>query len=218
MRIQVISDEEMKSIYDYVIEYFKKQDFEPHKRIEYRDDYQLLISAILLAGSRTPRDNITADILISTFPEPRRLAYASYDDVLKYTNGIRSPKKKAKYIMDTARELLKYYDGIVPETIDELQRFPGVGSTTARLIILTTCHERTRHTDTHAARVATRIGLAKEDSLPEEVEKEFSKYVPKGLLLMMNLWMTIHGRIVCLPDNPSCSKCGLKNICAHYNT
>ena len=74
--------------------------------------------------------------------------------------------------------LLKEYNGVIPINVQELERFPGVGSKTARVFLNCAYNFPLIAVDTHVFRVSKRLRIAKSSS-PKLVEKELNEIVPE---------------------------------------
>ena len=68
-------------------------------------------------------------------------------------------------IISLAKELVKKYDGIVPDTYDELVELPGVGRKTANVVLSVGFGQQRIAVDTHVFRVSNRIGLVHENDV-----------------------------------------------------
>ncbi len=67
--------------------------------------------------------------------------------------------------------------------------------------------------DTHVARVAPRMGLAKEGSKPDAIEQELMKKVPEDTWTFFGPAMVLHGRYTCTAKAPKCDECPFKAKC-----
>ena len=82
---------------------------------------------------------------------------------------------KAKNIKETSRILVKKYNSIVPNTIEDLISLPGVGRKTANVIMLEAFHlPQGIAVDTHCKRLSIRIGLTKNQD-PSKIEQDLLK-------------------------------------------
>ena len=104
------------------------------------------------------------------------------------------------------------YSGIVPDTIEELVKLPGVGRKTANLIVGDLYGKPAIVCDTHVIRLTNRLGLS-EGTDAARVEKQLREIVPPEEGLMFCHRLVWHGRGVCSARSPKCGECVLKEVC-----
>ena len=66
--------------------------------------------------------------------------------------------------------------------------------------------------DTHAARVAQRLGLTAQGD-PAKIESDLCDAFPKSDWVAMGHRFVLHGRYVCTARKPACSACPLAEVC-----
>ena len=97
--------------------------------------------------------------------------------------------------------------------MDELLTLAGVGRKSANVILLEVFGIANGiAVDTHAKRISNRIGLSKE-TLPEKIEQDLLKIIPKEYLKDINHLFVYHGRAICTARNPKCSTCPINYLC-----
>ncbi|MFW5865894.1 MAG: Fe-S cluster assembly protein HesB, partial [Nanoarchaeota archaeon] len=113
------------------------------------------------------------------FPTPKALADASLSDVLKLWKGL-GYNNRAKRLQDCARIIVDEYDGVVPDSVEELIKLPGIGPYTARSILIFADNLDIATVDTNIRRLfIAELGLA-EDTRDKGLF-EFAQYIlPKG--------------------------------------
>jgi endonuclease-3 len=206
-----------KERYQFVIEYFSKEMPVAETELHYENPFQLLVAVVLSAQCTDKRVNMVTPELFRQFPEPAALSKASFEEVFALIKSISYPNNKAKHLMGLARMLEENYNSEVPDTVEELQKLPGVGRKTANVIASVVYAQPTMAVDTHVFRVSKRIGLAKTTSkTPLAVELELYKHIPKAVIPKAHHWLILHGRYVCLARNPKCAACGLKPVCKYF--
>ena len=70
--------------------------------------------------------------------------------------------------------------------------------------------------DTHAKRLANRIGLSSQTE-PEKIEQDLIKLFPEKYLKDINHLFIWHGRNCCTARNPKCNNCPIQKFCKTYN-
>ena len=206
-----------KERYQKVIEHFKKTMPVAETELDYENPYQLIVAVILSAQCTDKRVNIITKEFFKQFPDPESLAKAEVSDIFELIKSCSYPNNKAKHLSGMAKKLLEEFNGKIPSDIDELQKLPGVGRKTANVIASVIYNKPVIAVDTHVFRVAARLGLSTNAKTPLETEKQLQKYFPEELLPIAHHWLILHGRYVCTAKNPKCNKCGLTDICKHFN-
>lgn len=177
--------------------------------------FQLLVAVVLSAQCTDKRVNIVTPELFRQFPNPERLAEASYDQVFDLIRSISYPNSKTRHLIALSQKLVSEFGGEVPSDIDALMSLPGVGRKTANVIASIIYDKPVIAVDTHVFRVSHRLGLS-DGKTPEAVEKELEKYIPAEKRAISHHWLILHGRYTCTARAPQCSGCELKPWCREY--
>lgn len=205
-----------KKIFEFVINYFQKNNPSPTTELIYKNPYELLVAVILSARTTDKRVNMVTPALFEKFPDAEKLAKATPDEVFKYISSVSFPNNKSEYLVRMSKSLVEKYNGKIPEDENELIKLPGVGRKTANVITATLFNKPTIAVDTHVFRVAERIGLTTDATTPEESEKQLMAYTPENVRSKMSHWLILHGRYICTARDPKCPMCELKEICRYY--
>jgi endonuclease-3 len=107
---------------------------------------------------------------------------------------------------------VKDHGSKVPDTIDELLQFKGVGRKTANLVITLGYGKDGICVDTHVHRVSNRLGMVTTRN-PEETEYALMDVLPRKYWIGYNELLVSFGQQVCTPVSPFCSKCPLQGRC-----
>ena len=97
--------------------------------------WQLLVSVRLAAQCTDKRVNETVPALFAKYDSPEKLAKAKITDIEKFIKPCGLFKTKARDIKACMTELVERFDGMVPDTMEELLSLPGVGRKSANLIL-----------------------------------------------------------------------------------
>ncbi len=119
---------------------------------------------------------------------------------------------KAKQIIRLSKEIVEKYDGKVPDTIDELVKFNGVGRKTANLVVARGFNKPAICVDVHVHRIFNRMGYVKTRN-PEETEFALRDKLPVKHWIDINTLIVTHGQNVCKPQKPMCSVCPIEKYC-----
>lgn len=204
-----------KERYKKVIEWFKENRPIAETELEYADPYQLLVAVVLSAQCTDKRVNIITPKFYKVFPTVESLALSNQDAIFELIKSCSYPNNKAKHLLGAAKTIMEEFEGQIPESIDDLQKIPGVGRKTANVIASVAFNKPAMAVDTHVHRVSARIGLTTNSKNPLETEKQLVRYIPEDLLNIAHHWLILHGRYVCIARKPKCSECGLLNLCKY---
>jgi endonuclease-3 len=181
--------------------------------LEFKTPFELLVATQLAAQCTDARVNLVTPALFERYPDIAAFAHA---DITELENLIRSTgfyRNKAKNLKACAVMLLTVFDAVVPDNMDDLLRLPGVGRKTANLILGDVFGIPGIVVDTHAGRLARRIGLTKNTD-PEKVERDLLKIVPPDYQTRFCHQLVWHGRAVCPARSPKCGVCPIIDYCS----
>ncbi len=204
--------------YDFVIDWFKKNNPDAETELHYTNPYELLVSVILSAQCTDKRVNIVTPPLFEKYPDAKSLSKASFDDINEFIKSVSFANNKTRHLMGMAELLVEKHNGVVPGTMEELEELPGVGRKTANVIMSVIYDAPNMAVDTHVFRVSARIGLTTNAKNPLQTEKQLLKYIPTELVSTAHHWLILHGRYVCVARRPKCEQCGLVPACKFYHT
>jgi endonuclease-3 len=206
-----------KERYEAFLEYFSKNQPQAETELHYENPYQLLVAVILSAQCTDKRVNIVTPALFEAFPTPEHLANSHFDEVLPYIKSISFMNNKTKHLIGMAKILVEEFNSVVPESIEDLQKMPGVGRKTANVIASVIYNQPAMAVDTHVFRVSKRLGLVNQNAkTPLEVEKTLIKHIPSEYVHVAHHWLILHGRYVCVARRPKCEECKITHICRYF--
>ncbi len=180
--------------------------------LEYADAFQLLIATRLSAQCTDKRVNMVTPDLFKEFPTAKAMAEAPLDRVEELIKTCGLYKTKAKDLIGIGKMLTENYGGMVPDTIEELTKLPGVGRKTANLVCGDVYKKPAVVTDTHFIRICNRLGLV-ETTNPLSVEMSMRKLLPPESSNDFCHRTVLFGRDVCTARKPFCDRCVLDDIC-----
>ena len=124
-------------------------------------------------------------------------------------------QNKAKQIIDLSREIVEKYNSKVPNTIEELTKFKGVGRKTANLVLAKGFNIPAICVDVHVHRITNRLGYV-HTKTPDETEMKLRKILPKKYWIDFNTLLVTHGQNICKVQKPQCEKCSICGFCKEY--
>ncbi|MDX5321273.1 MAG: endonuclease III [Bacteroidota bacterium] len=201
-------------------EKFLNYQLEHHPQVEtelvYSNPFELLVAVILSAQCTDKRVNLVTPALFRDFPTPEALAASNFDALFPYIRSISYPNNKTKHLLGMAKMLVEEFNSVVPDTVEKLQKLPGVGRKTANVIASVVYNQPAMAVDTHVFRVAARIGLTTSAKNPLQAELQLVKHIPEELIPRAHHWLILHGRYTCLARKPKCEQCELTHLCKYF--
>jgi len=176
------------------------------------DAFKVLISTILSARARDEVTEVIAEKLFVKYPTAEKLMNAKSAEVIKIIRKIGFYNAKAKNVIEASRIVVEKFNGRVPSTMTELLELPGVGRKVANCVLVYAYKQDAIPVDVHVNRIAYRLGWVKENT-PEETELALIKLVPQKHWKILNNTFVSHGKTICAPLSPFCSKCPVYDHC-----
>jgi endonuclease-3 len=215
-RLFLRGDMTKKERFEKVLAYFDDNALPAETELHYNNPFELLVAVILSAQCTDKRVNLVTPALFKDYPSAEVMAEASPDVLFPYIRSISYPNNKAKHLSGMAKLLMSEFKGVVPNTVEQLVRLPGVGRKTANVIVSVVYDQPAMAVDTHVFRVSNRIGLTTNAKNPLQSEKQLVKFIPVELIPKAHHWLILHGRYVCLARAPRCQTCQVKLYCKYY--
>ena len=181
--------------------------------LDYANAFELTISLILAAQCKDERVNLVRPILTGYYPTPKDICDAGFQKVYNIVKSISFPNNKAKYIIACCQILKDKYNGIIPNTMDELISLPGIGRKSAN-IILSECFGIVEGiaVDTHVTRIAYKLRLTNSKNVIK-IEKDLMKRIPQKDWGNINHLLVAHGKAICDAKKPKCKSCQVSQYC-----
>lgn len=201
-----------KQIALMAVEALKKEYPDAICSLEYRDPLQLLISTRLAAQCTDARVNMVTPALFQRFPNLEAFNDGTVEEIEELIRTCGLYKTKAKDIKAACKMLAEEYGGVVPDTVEELIKLPGIGRKTANLVVGDIYHKPAVVTDTHCIRISGRLGLT-ESKVPVKVENDLRSLLPPEESNDFCHRLVLHGRAVCMARKPNCASCCMNSFC-----
>jgi|SRR3989344_2335503 len=146
--------------------------------------YEMLIATILSAQTRDEVTIEVCEVLFKKYPGMKDLANANPIDVLKIIRKVNYSPTKTRRIIQTAKMVI-VDGGIIPNTLEELIKFPGIGRKVANVYLVEACKADAIGVDTHVARISFKLGWTNNKN-PNKIEKDLEKLFPKKYWKQIN--------------------------------
>ncbi len=180
--------------------------------LEYIKPHELLIAVRLSAQCTDARVNMVTPALFSKYPTLEALAAATPEEIGEIIKSCGLYKTKARDIVALSQMLLSEFNGVVPDSIEQLLRLPGVGRKTANLVVGDVYHQPAVVCDTHCIRITNLLGLTTTKD-PLKCENELRACLPMEEANDFCHRLVLHGRAVCVARRPQCGVCVMAPVC-----
>lgn len=177
-----------------------------------RDPFKVLISTVLSLRTKDETTAVASRKLFKLADNPSDMLKLTEKEIIDAIYPVGFYKTKAKNIKSICSDLITNYDGKVPDDIDELLKFKGVGRKTANLVVTLGYDKPGICVDTHVHRISNRFGYIKTKN-PDDTEMALRKKLPKKYWIDYNSLLVAFGQHLCRPISPKCSICPVEKYC-----
>jgi endonuclease-3 len=179
----------------------------------YESPFRVLISCILSLRTQDATTAKASHRLFAVADSPQAMVKLTSKKIAKLIYPVGFYKTKARQIIEICRTIIDRYDGKVPDEIDELLKFKGVGRKTANLVVTLGYNKPGICVDTHVHRISNRWGYIK-TATPEKTEIALRAKLPKNYWIEYNNLLVNFGQHLCRPISPVCGQCPVRKYCA----
>jgi A/G-specific adenine glycosylase len=179
--------------------------------------FEVLVTEILLAKTQADMVAPLAIALLARYPDPVTLAGANLRDLQRLLYPLGLHRKRARHLKACARVLVERYEGVVPETIEELIELPFVGRYAASSIACVAFGRQVAVLDANVSRIYQRVF-----SLPappprlanaHDLWAFAGRVLPRAGAKQFNWAILDLGGTICVARNPACMRCPIAPIC-----
>lgn len=174
--------------------------------------FQILISTII---SLRTKDQVTAIVSKNLFEEastPEEMVNLAEEKLETLIRPAGFYKRKSQQIKAISQRLIDEFNSKVPNDLDTLLSFKGIGRKTANLVLIEAFNIPAMCVDTHVHRISNRWGYVSTKKA-DDTEFALRKKLPKDLWMEYNKLLVAFGQTVCQPISPKCSECPISNLC-----
>ena len=184
--------------------------------LKFNTPYELLVAVVLSAQCTDERVNKVTEVLFEKYNTPEKMVTLTQEQLEKFIFSCGFYHNKAAHILSASRDIIDKFNGVVPDTLENLKKLAGVGQKTANVVYAVAFGGDAIAVDTHVFRVSNRLGLAVGNT-PARVEEGLCRVLPKSEWSKAHHYLIYHGRRVCHSQKPDCLNCTLKNWCDNFN-
>ena len=180
-------------------------------------EYFTLVSEFMLQQTQVKTVIPFFQNFTKTFPNLKSLARANEQKILKNWEGL-GYYSRARNLKKTAIQILKEFNGRLPNNFEDLKSLPGIGEYTSRSILAIAHNKPHIPMDGNVERILKRIFLLKQEN---EISKDslykkkvffgFSKRSSDYAQAIMEI-----GALICKPALPLCTFCPLTENCRAF--
>ncbi|MFZ9024132.1 MAG: A/G-specific adenine glycosylase [Anaerohalosphaeraceae bacterium] len=180
------------------------------------DPYAVWVSEIMLQQTQVATVIDYYNRFMKRFPTVEKLSRAKQDSVLKMWEGL-GYYSRGRNLHKAAKLIVSDYRGQLPNTVDRLQKIPGIGRYTAGAIASIAFNRPAPILDGNVIRVLCRLFCI--DTNPKDTATKNHLWELAETLVHtkhpgdFNEALMELGAMVCTPQNPMCPTCPLRNQC-----
>lgn len=189
----------------------------PQTALIHSNPLQLLIATILSAQATDKLVNTVTPQLFQKYKNASDFANANLSELDKDLSRVNFHFNKAKNIQAACKIIAEKYEGLVPDTMEELDSLPGVARKTANVVLGNAFHKAEGIVvDTHVMRLSRKLGLT-EAIDPVKIEQDLMKIVPREKWIDFSHLLINFGREYCPARPHKCDNCPLVDLCPEKN-
>lgn len=174
--------------------------------LNHKDPYTLLIAVLLSAQCTDERVNKITPLLFAEADNPFKMMELPVERIREIIRPCGLSPRKSQAISDLSRILVEKFDGVVPQSFEELEKFPGVGHKTASVVMSQAFGVPAFPVDTHIHRLAQRWKLTSGKNV-EQTEMDLKKAFKKEHWNKLHLQIIYYGREYCPARGHDLNKC-----------
>ena len=178
----------------------------------FNDPYLVLIACILSLRTNDKTTYPATLRMLKIGKTPKEFAGCDEKTLAEAIYPVGFYANKAKQIIQLSKEILEKYNGKVPDSIEELVKFNGVGRKTANLVVARGFNKPAICVDVHVHRIFNRMVYVKTKN-PEETEFALREKLPVKHWIDINTLIVTHGQNICKPQKPMCNICPISKYC-----
>ncbi len=179
--------------------------------VQTKDPYKVLVATILSARTKDETTAVAAARLFKSAPDLASLSSLSQEKLEKLIYPVGFYRNKAGFLSKLPGAM-EQFNNIIPQTVEELVKLPGVGRKTANLVVSVAYKKDAICVDTHVHRIMNIWGYV-ETKTPQETEMTLREKLPRKFWITVNSILVAFGQSICRPVGPHCDICRLQEKC-----
>lgn len=178
----------------------------------YGSPFEQLVGSLISARTR---DETTLAVCLRLFARantPEAMSGLSVPEIAQLLHGASFPEPKARDIHELSRRIVRDHAGVVPDSLDGLTAFRGVGPKIAALTLAVGFGQPAIAVDIHVHRITNRWGYVA-TTTPEKTARALATILPQRYWIEINERLVPFGKSTCTGTRPKCSTCVLLSMC-----
>lgn len=196
-----------------------RENYRPLAFRETKNPYSIWVSEIMAQQTRIETMLRYYERWMVKYPSIEELAHAPIESVLKSWEGL-GYYNRARKLHEGAKYVMEHHQGVLPKTLEELEKIPGIGKYTAGAIGSIAFNLRAPAVDGNVLRVISRLIRSSEDISSLKTQRMIYDVVydlmedgnpsdfTQGLMEL--------GATLCCPTSPKCESCPIQTECLAY--
>jgi len=172
----------------------------------------VLVACIISLRTKDEVTALAAARLFARAATPGEMLSLATDEIAQLIYPAGFYHTKAAQILEISRQLVAEHDSCVPDEINDLLQFKGVGRKTANLVVTLGFNKPGICVDTHVHRICNRWGYVATKTA-DETERVLRDILPAEYWIEINDLLVAFGQNHCHPVSPRCSSCRLNERC-----
>jgi A/G-specific adenine glycosylase len=186
---------------------------------ETRNPYVIWVSEIILQQTRIEQGTPYFLRFIERYPSIFDLAETNDDELMKIWEGL-GYYRRARHMLETARNIVMNYEGNFPSTYEQILGLKGIGKYTASAIASFAYDLPHAVVDGNVIRVITRLQGITQPVQTAEIRKQIevfaAKFLDRNDPAGFNQAIMDFGATTCKPNKPECESCALQFDCLAF--
>lgn len=178
----------------------------------YGSPFEQLVGSLISARTRDETTLTVCRRLFAVARTPEQMAALDEAELVRLLNGATFPEPKARDLIALSRRIVAEHGGRVPDTLEGLTAFRGVGPKIAALTLAVGYGRPAVAVDVHVHRVTNRWGYVA-TTTPERTMVSLEQTLPERYWIEINERLVPFGKWICTGERPKCSTCPLLSMC-----
>ena len=174
--------------------------------------FEQLVGSLISARTRDETTLAVCKRLFAVARTPEAMAALDEAELVRLLNGATFPEPKARDLIALSRRIVAEHGGRVPDTLEGLTAFRGVGPKIAALTLAVGYGRPAVAVDVHVHRVTNRWGTVA-TTAPERTMEVLEQTLPRHYWIEINERLVPFGKWICTGERPKCSTCPLLSMC-----
>ncbi len=209
-----------KSIPNKILHWYdnNKRNLPWRKKVSQKQrEYNTLISEFMLQQTQVKTVIPYFNNFLKKIPNFKTLSKVSDGELLKLWEGL-GYYSRAQNLKKTAIQVMKEFNGHLPNTIEELKSLHGVGDYTSKAILSIAFNKKVIPLDGNVERILKRtLYLKKENQLSKDfLNSKIDFFSLSGRASDYSQAIMEIGALICKPKSPLCIICPIKKNCLAY--